>query len=433
VARTSAVPEPSATISSGATILPGIPLPAWALPAEPLLPDPPPAPTPAPVPEPAVREMAMAGAPAAVAAVADAPSASVAAPVAAPPRPPEPTSAPSPVAVSAPVLTVAAPLAPPAPPAPPGEPLPSAPVESRPHSHRRDGSTPSPLDQPVPALAPADPVPTRAEAYAAAGAAPPTAPWGTPPAPLPENDDAPPELAPPEGDAVADLDLDPDLDADPDLDPGPLEEDLADEATNAPRVRRPIVALGAVAGIAVLGAAACFVWPGFLVAQDDTVAAPVRTAAPVVKTVTLAAPQSVNGLTLLPGAPSAALTKAATSTRLTGYTAPVAAVYGAGTTPTATVIAWKAATPGTTADVSTAFAGFQGATGFPVGAVTPVPTGTLGGDMSCGASKVGATPASVCFWSDAATFGSVTVLRPATPTDGAAMAIAIRSAMEKVS
>jgi len=433
VARTSAVPEPSATISSGATILPGIPLPAWALPAEPLLPDPPPGPTPAPVPEPAVREMAMAGAPAAVAAVADAPSASVAAPVAAPPRPPEPTSAPSPVAVSAPVLTVAAPLAPPAPPAPPGEPLASAPVESRPHSHRRDGSTPSPLDQPVPALAPADPVPTRAEAYAAAGAAPPTAPWGTPPAPLPENDDAPPELAPPEGDAVADLDLDPDLDADPDLDPGPLEEDLADEATNAPRVRRPIVALGAVAGIAVLGAAACFVWPGFLVAQDDTVAAPVRTAAPVVKTVTLAAPQSVNGLTLLPGAPSAALTKAATSTRLTGYTAPVAAVYGAGTTPTATVIAWKAATPGTTADVSTAFAGFQGATGFPVGAVTPVPTGTLGGDMSCGASKVGATPASVCFWSDAATFGSVTVLRPATPTDGAAMAIAIRSAMEKVS
>ena len=431
MARTSAVPEPSATISSGATILPGVPLPAWALPAEPLLPDPPPGPTPAPVPEPAVREMAMAGAPAAVAAVADAPSASVAAPVAAPPRPPEPTSAPSPVAVSAPVLTVAGPLAPPAPPAPPGEPLASAPVESRPHSHRRDGSTPSPLDQPVPALAPADPVPTRAEVYAAAGAAPPTAPWGTPPAPLPENDDAPPELAPPEGDAVADLD--PDLDADPDLDPGPLEEDLADEATNAPRVRRPIVALGAVAGIAVLGAAACFVWPGFLVAQDDTVAAPVRTAAPVVKTVTLAAPQSVNGLTLLPGAPSAALTKAATSTRLTGYTAPVAAVYGAGTTPTATVIAWKAATPGTTADVSTAFAGFQGATGFPVGAVTPVPTGTLGGDMSCGASKVGATPASVCFWSDAATFGSVTVLRPATPTDGAAMAIAIRSAMEKVS
>jgi hypothetical protein len=372
----------------------------------------------------------MAGAPAAVAAVADAASASVAAPVAAPPRPPEPAPAPSPVAVSTPVLTVTAPLAPPAPPAPPAEPLPPAPVESRPRSHRRDGSTPSPLDQPVPALAPADPVPTRAEAYAAAGAAPPTAPWGTPPAPLPENDDAPLEPAPPEGDAVADLD--PDLDADPDLDPGPLEEDLADEATNAPRVRRPIVALGAVAGLAALGAAACFVWPGFLVAPDDTVAAPVRTAAPVVKTVTLAAPQSVNGLTLLPGAPSAALTKAATSTRLTGYTAPVAAVYGAGTTPTATVIAWKAATPGTTADVSTAFAGFQGATGFPVSAVTPVPTGTLGGDMSCGASKVGATPASVCFWSDAATFGSVTVLRPATPTDGAAMAIAIRTAMEKV-
>jgi hypothetical protein len=290
------------------------------------------------------------------------------------------------------------------------------PAPTRPHSHRRDGSTPSPLDEPVPALAPAAPTPTRAEAYAAAGAAPSTAPWGTPPAP------APAEVAtdhqPPTAEELAD--------------PGDLTETEteADGTEAAPGSRRPLVLIGAVGGALVLGAVACFVWPGFLVAQDEPVAAPIRSAAPVVAAVTLAAPPTVNGLTLLPGAPADALTKAATSTTLTGFTSPVAAVYGTGTTPSATVIAWKAATPGTAADVSTAFAGFQGATGAPVLSVTPVPPGSLGGSMSCGTSTVGATPASVCFWSDAATFGAVTVLRPATATDGAAMAIAIRTAME---
>ena len=408
MARTSSVPEQSATMDTAATILPGVPLPRWALPAEPVLPDP--APEPEPVPEPAPRAMAMAGAPAAIAEAVAAPE--PAAPPAAPAAPaPAAPPAPTPVAVTE-VAAVAAVAAAP----------PDAPAPTRPHSHRRDGSAPSPLDEPVPALAPAAPTPTRAEAYAAAGAAPSTAPWGTPPAPAPA--DVATDLAPPTAEQVADLDADPDLDA------GPETETETDEAEAAPRSRRPLVIVGAVGGALVLGAVACFVWPGFLVAQDEPVPAPVRSTAPVASGVTLAAPASVNGLTLLPGAPAAALTKAATSTKLTGYTAPVAAVYGTGTTPSATVIAWKAAAPGTAADVSTAFAGFQGATGEPVLSVTPVPTGTLGGSMSCGTSTVGNTPASVCFWSDAATFGAVTVLKPATATDGAAMAIAIRTAME---
>jgi hypothetical protein len=390
-------------MDTAATILPGVPLPRWALPAEPVLPDP--APEPEPVPEPAPRAMAMAGAPAAVAEAVAAPA--PAAPAAAPAAP-EPATPPAPTPVA--VVEVAAVAAAP----------PDAPAPTRPHSHRRDGSAPSPLDEPVPALAPAAPTPTRAEAYAAAGAAPSTAPWGTPPAPAPA--DVATDLAPPTAEQVADLDAGPDLETET--------ETETDEAEAAPRSRRPLVLVGAVGGALVLGAVACFVWPGFLVAQDTPVPQPVRSAPPVAAAVTLTAPASVNGLTLLPGAPAAALTKAATSTKLTGYTAPVAAVYGTGTTPSATVIAWKAATPGTAADVSTAFAGFQGATGQPVLSVTPVPTGTLGGSMSCGTSTVGATPASVCFWSDAATFGAVTVLKPATATDGAAVADAIRTAME---
>ncbi len=95
------------------------------------------------------------------------------------------------------------------------------------------------------------------------------------------------------------------------------------------------------------------------------------------------------------------------------------------------MIAWTATKRGTPTEVSTAFAGYQGATGRPVTAVTPVPTGALGGWMSCGSSVVGTTPASVCFWSDDATFGAITVLRPASAAQGAATATALRAAVEK--
>jgi len=138
-------------------------------------------------------------------------------------------------------------------------------------------------------------------------------------------------------------------------------------------------------------------------------------------------------MSALTGAPADALAKAAAAAVLTGYDAPVSAVYGTGTTPGATVLAWKATRPGSPADVVTAFGGYQGTTGQPVTGIAPVDTGKLGGTMSCGSSVVGATPATVCFWSDDATFGAVTVLKPASATAGATTAVAIRTAMEKKS
>jgi hypothetical protein len=94
------------------------------------------------------------------------------------------------------------------------------------------------------------------------------------------------------------------------------------------------------------------------------------------------------------------------------------------------VVAWNASNHAAGTDVSTAFAGFAQATGQPVTAIAPAATGKLGGRMSCGSTLVGATPASVCFWTDDATFGAVTVLRPTDAKAGAATAQSIRAAVE---
>ena len=51
--------------------------------------------------------------------------------------------------------------------------------------------------------------------------------------------------------------------------------------------------------------------------------------------------------------------------------------------------------------------------------------------MSCGTATVSGAPASVCFWADEASFGSVTVLKPASPAAGAQTAAAIRQGVEK--
>ncbi len=407
--RTTVVPEASDAALTGATILPGVPLPTWGRPAEPVLPDPPPAP---PVP--------------------------LAPPVeaAAPP--------PAPVPASAPVVEFAAPapalldLAPPTPveiPAPIEMPAPVEAEARQPRSHRRDAAAPvataavvtigapaatDVLDAPVPQLAPPTPVPPRSEVYAAAGAAPPTAPWGAPPA-----DPVDPGVV----DALEMNPVDPVDVAAAEAAPVDLEDDDDHDADRPERPRRALLALGAFGGVLVLGAVAAFVWPGFLVAEDQPAAAP-RPAVSVATKVTLAAPDSAAGLTKISGAPAAALAKSAAGTNLTGYTSPVTAVYGTGTTPSATVIAWNATGHGAGADVSTAFAGYQQATGQPVTGIASAPTGKLGGRMSCGSGVVGSTPASVCFWADDATFGAVTVLRPADAKAGEATAVAIRTAME---
>jgi hypothetical protein len=407
VTRTTVVPEAPDAALTGATILPGVPLPTWGRPAEPVLPDPPPAP---PVPL--------------------APPFEAAAP------PPAPVPAPPPVvefAAPAPALLDVAPTTPLEMPAPVETPAPVEPEVRQPRSHRRDAAGPVAtaavvtvgaqagtdlLDVPVPQLAPPTPVPPRSEVYAAAGAAPPTAPWGAPPA---DPVDADPV------DAVEMKPVDP-VDA-AEAAPVDLEDDDDHGADRPERPRRALLALGAFGGILVLGAVAAFVWPGFLVAEDQPAAAP-RPAVSVATKVTLGAPDSAAGLSKISGAPAAALAKSAAGTDLTGYTSPVTAVYGTGTTPSATVIAWNATGHGAGADVSTAFAGYQQATGQPVTGIASAATGKLGGRMSCGSTVVGTTPASVCFWADDATFGAVTVLRPTDAKAGAATAVAIRTAME---
>jgi hypothetical protein len=315
--------------------------------------------------------------------------------------------------------------------------VPAAPVPDDPYppgtDDELDDALAEALAAPVPALEPPAPAEPVAAAYAAAGAAPPTAPWGTPPAtvavplPVPPPLPLPPDLP---GPATPPVDLDP-----PSGDPvgagaHAVPEAAVDGSPTGSR-RRPAL-LGAVGGVVVLGAVAAFGWPGLLVAQDDSagVSAAPRVAAPVSAPVTLRAPQTVAGLSLLPGAAADALAKAAAATTVSGYTAPVSAVYGRGTTPAATVIAWTATNRGTPAEISTAFAGYQGATGQAITAIAPVPPGTPGGRMSCGSTVVTAMPATVCFWSDDATFGAITVLRPAGAAQGAALATAIRSAVE---
>ena len=62
--------------------------------------------------------------------------------------------------------------------------------------------------------------------------------------------------------------------------------------------------------------------------------------------------------------------------------------------------------------------------------VAPVDAGTLGGQMRCGTTTSQGKPASVCFWADSATFGTVTVLSPASAQAAATTALQLRQAVE---
>jgi hypothetical protein len=223
--------------------------------------------------------------------------------------------------------------------------------------------------------------------------------------------------------------------------PKPPKEPKAPKAAKAPKTvdgavelaapkRRPVALLAVLGAVVVLAAIAAFVWPGLLVSSDGSATpTPVVPAHPAAAAVTLAAPDSAAGLTKLTGPAADALT-GVTTEPLAGLTQPVAAVYGTGTTPSATVIAWKATGPVSTDAVSTAYAGIDAVTGTAVSGVAPVDAGTLGGQMRCGATTSQGKPASVCFWADSATFGAVTVLSPASPAAAATTALQIRQAVE---
>ena len=201
-----------------------------------------------------------------------------------------------------------------------------------------------------------------------------------------------------------------------------------DDATTTSR--HNLVALGALGAVVVLGAVAAFVWPGLLVSHDPDPApaaiAPVT--APVAQPVVVTTPASIGSLVKLTGTADAALSKAVTGSALPGLTGPVSAVYGTGTTPAVTVIAWTSTAPVEASSIPAAFAGFLGATSSAVTAISTTPVSATG-EMQCGTTVVAGVPASLCFWADSATFGSVTVFNPATPEAAADTAIEVRAAV----
>jgi hypothetical protein len=402
-----------------ATILPGVPLPEWALPSGPIAPEPDPA-------EAAAVE-ATAGA---------------AAPPAPPTAPPAPDAAPSGPPLEAPALVLAgatlldappaeaAPVSPYAPPLPLGTngPGPMRAGWDYPGSDFRELAH----DEAVAEAAEAALVEeTEAQAASASALDPAPALAMTAPVPVLEPLAAPeaPVAAAPAGPAAAVEIVAPADEVASDVDPADGPHDGDDEQDASPASRRPLALLAVVGGVAIAGAVAAFVWPGFLVAAEP---APVPVVPPVsapaaAAPVELTTPASVGQYTKLTGAPAEALTTAVGTSALPGLSAPVSAVYGTGTTPAVTVIAWKAASPLGASAIPSAYAGFQGATAAVVTDITTTPV--AGGEMQCGTTVVSGTPASLCFWSDASSFGSVTVLRPSSPESASDTAVAVRSAV----
>jgi hypothetical protein len=408
-----------------ATILPGVPLPEWALPSGPI----------APEPDPAAAAADEAAA-AAAAAAATAPPVPMAppAPDAAPSGPP--LEAPALVMSGAPTLDApapaeAAPVSPYAPPLPLGTngpgpmragwDFPGSDFRELAHdeavAHAAEAAEAAEVEAPVAAPAPAlDP----ALALALTAPVPVLEPLAAPDAA------AAPVAVATEEDLAAPADVPAGTDNATSAD---ADEDDSDE-DGAAASRRPLALLAIVGGVAVAGAVAAFVWPGFLVASEP---APVPVVPPVSAPaasapVTLTTPASVGPYTQLTGAPAAALTRAVTASTLPGLSGPVSAVYGTGTTPAVTVIAWNAASPLGASAIPSAYAGFQGATSSVVTDITTTPV-TAGGELQCGTTVVSGAPASLCFWADESTFGSVTVLEPSSPESAADTAVAVRAAV----
>ena len=426
--RTSA-PQPSESGLSSATILPGVPLPDWALPAGPVAPEPadePPAVAEVAASDEADRTLVLATVGAAEVAGPGAAAAPFAPPVAAPvpQAPPEPAEAPRSPDRRAPATPTHAPEPPqpPAPvsveavaepvraPAPPSSPLPWGPalgaVAAASAPAFADLSAAAPED---PDAEPDDAV-TPGDSTAATGAPAPTA-----------------LVAPPSAPAVVLRQLEPDA----------VEDVASDESTEpadgTTSRRRPLLLLAAVGVVALLAAVAAFVYPGFLVSQDpDPVppssdGGPAPVAAPVM---TLQTPPTAAGLTRLSGPADVALKTAAERAALPGLSAPVTAVYGTGGAVRAEVVAWKTTAPLPSTAISTAFAGFSSSAQASVTGIATVASAP--GQMSCGTTLLsGSVPATVCFWADDASFGSITVLRPAGAAAGVSTATALRQVVEK--
>lgn len=195
-----------------------------------------------------------------------------------------------------------------------------------------------------------------------------------------------------------------------------------------PQSRRTLVLLLVLGLALVVVAVLLFVWPGLLVSSGDDEAAG---AAPSGGTVSLVVPATLAGLTKLSGKADDALSSTLEDSDVEGLSDPVSGVYGTGTTPVVQVIAWKAVDPPAQDSVDAAFTGFESSSGADVTAVEQLPTGDLGGLMACGSTTVQDSPAVQCFWADASSFGSITVLDPKDRAAAHATALQVRAGVEK--
>jgi hypothetical protein len=196
--------------------------------------------------------------------------------------------------------------------------------------------------------------------------------------------------------------------------------------------RRRLVLLAALGLVVVLAAVAVFVWPGLLVGSSDDAepgAAP-TSPAPSAPSVQLSVPDEIAGLPRIRGSADQKLKEAVAAGEVDGLTDPVSGVYGKGGDPSLQVIAWNAVNPPEQESIDAAFAGFEKSSGAKVTGIEEIPVGGLTGAMSCGSTKVGSSPAVLCFWADAGSFGSVTVLDPKDVATAQATAAAARLDVE---
>ena len=201
--------------------------------------------------------------------------------------------------------------------------------------------------------------------------------------------------------------------------------------------RRLLILLGIGALLALLAAAAAFFLPGILNPTDTgtptSSAAPNNNPTPATVATSgfvLQTPAKIGTLDRLAGPIDSTLHAATTASIIPGLTSPISSVYGTGQIPQATVIAWKATSTPAPSSVSQAFAGFQSSAKTTVADIAGVSSTGLPGQMSCGETQINGTPTTLCFWADPATFGSITVVNPKTPAEGALTAAQIRSAVE---
>ncbi len=218
----------------------------------------------------------------------------------------------------------------------------------------------------------------------------------------------------------------------------PLEREP--KSTTSPKRLLVLIGLGSI--LALIAAAVAFFLPGILNPAQTPDPVPTASSAPSASTAgvtpttvatsgfVLQTPTTVGPFTRLEGPIDLSLKAATTASIIPGLTGPVSAVYGTDKTPQATVMAWQASTPPAATSVSQAFAGFQTSAKTVVTNISGVSSTGLPGQMSCGETSINGTPTTLCFWADPSTFGSVTVIAPKTPAEGALTAAQIRSAVE---